>query len=153
MQTTTMLDKDGNRFCCWLNGYGLLQDPKYFAAEDQWAYLPEVPGWIQRQGVFEVTGNQWKLDVGISHHDEEWRMTDDITDFLLENHTFVHKLSHGFQSHLHIGLHDSAVQGGRELKAETLALLSSLRINFSILWGYPPKNAESTVDPSPEKAD
>ena len=146
-----LLDKEGNRFCCWLNGFGQLQDPEEFVAEDQWAYLPEVPGWIQRQGVFEVAGNQWKLDVGISHHDEEWRMTGDINDFLLENHTFVHKLSQGFQSYLHIGLNDSAMQGSCELKAETLALLSSLRISLSVFWGYPTKKAEPTFDFLPEE--
>ena len=78
-------------------------------------------------------------------------MTDDIKDFLLENHTFLHELAHGEQSYLHIGLSPSAVQGTCDLDGATLALLSSLRIGLTIDWGYPPKEKEDGTAPQTEK--
>jgi len=142
-----MLDKEGNRFCCWLNGYGQFEE----GGLELNPYFPGIPGWIQSQGIFEISGDNWKLDVGISHHDEEWRMTADIKEFLLENHTFLHVLAHGTQSYLHIGLNDSAVQGTCGLDGATLALFSSLRISLSINWGYPPKKKEARPVPPVEK--
>ncbi len=138
-----MLDKEGKRFCCWLNGYGQFEE----GGLELNPIFPGIPGWIQNPGTFEITGDKWKLDVGISHHDEEWCMTADIKDFLLENHTFLHVLAHGTQSYLHIGLSDSAVQGTCDLDGATLALLSSLRIGLSIYWGYPPKEKEDGTAP------
>ena len=142
-----MLDKEGKRFCCWLNGYGQFEEEA-----QEWMDLPrKVSGRIQNQGTFEITGDKWKLEVGISHHDEEWCMTDDIKDFLLENHTFLHELAHGEQSYLHIGLSPSAVQGTCDLDGATLALLSSLRIGLSLNWGYPPKEKEDGTALQTEK--
>lgn len=139
-----MLDEEGKRFCCWLNGYGLFENPEHLNPENH-LMLPDVPCWIRNQGRFEIDGNNWKMDVGISHHDEEWRMVGDIKDFLLENHTFLHELAHGFQAHLHIGLNDSKVQGSFDFEASTIALLSSLRIALGINWGWPAKKE----DPEP----
>ncbi len=135
-----MVDKAGKRFCCWLNGFGQFEE----APPELNPIFPGIPSWIQNQGTFEITAEKWKLDVGISHHDEEWRMTDDIKDFLLENHTFLHVLAHGPQSYLHIGINDSAFQGTCDLDGATLALLSSLRIRLSIDWGYAPKEKENS---------
>ncbi len=135
MKSSTLLDKDGNGYCCWLNGHGHFEERTQALRETFWD--PEwIPGWIKRQGKFQMTGDEWKMDVGISHHGEEWCMNDDLKDFLLENHTFLHELAHGEQSYLHIGINDSSVQGSCELDGATLALLSSLRIGLSICWGY-----------------
>ena len=147
-----MLDKEGNRFCCWLNGHGRFEEGTQAFREDSWV-TEWIPGWIKNQGTFQMTGDAWKLEVGISHHDEEWRMTDDIKDFLLENHAFLHELAWGEQSYLHIGLNDSAVQGTCNLDGATLALLSSLRIGLTIDWGYPAKDKAPEASSPQEKTD
>ena len=92
-----MLDKEGNRFCCWMNGYGQFEDGPPDDWSGAWSW---IPGWIQDQGKFEMEGNAWKLEVGISHHDEEWRMANDIKDFLLVNHGFLHTLAYGAGSRI-----------------------------------------------------
>ena len=91
--------------------------------------------YIKLQGEWKIDQADWRLFVGISHPDEEWRQQDDIEDFLVENFHFLNRLCHCPKVHFHLSMsYHSNSPVSVDFSSQTISLLGALRISVGVFF-------------------
>ncbi len=141
-----MMDPNGHPYCCWLWGSGRTEEEIF----DFEGLRARMPSWIRGMGKFECSDANWTLEVGISHHDEEWRQENDVLEFLRDSFPFLHELVQQPESQLRLNLVFAASSGSCDFDGVTLGLMSALNLGLSVYWGYkiPTPGTPSSATPS-----